>query len=146
MTPHSEITRTHMPDIRMINPEALGEPLGQYSHMTRVKASEFLFIAGQLGVDKSGRIVGDDDFDAQCVQTFANIGAALKEAGAGWGNVVQFTTYLVHSQDIPKFMQFRLREFPKMFANGVYPPNTLLMIDRLVVEPALIEVQAVAAI
>lgn len=135
-----------MPDIRMINPEALGEPLGQYSHMTRVKASEFLFIAGQLGVDKSGRIVGDDDFDAQCVQTFANIGAALKEAGAGWGNVVQFTTYLVHSQDIPKFMQFRLREFPKMFANGVYPPNTLLMIDRLVVEPALIEVQAVAAI
>jgi len=26
----------------------LGTPLGQYSHMTRVKASEFLFIAGML--------------------------------------------------------------------------------------------------
>jgi hypothetical protein len=33
-----------------------------------------------------------------------------------------------------------------MFANGAYPPNTLLMIDRLVVEPALVEVQAVAAL
>lgn len=133
-----------MPEIKIINPDALGKPLGQYSQMTRVKASEYLFIAGQLGTDKDGKIVGD--FDAQCAQTFANIEAALKSAGAGWGNVVQFTTYLVHSQDIPGFMKFRLREFPQMFANGAYPPNTLLMIDRLVMESALIEVQTVAAL
>jgi hypothetical protein len=43
-------------------------------------------------------------------------------------------------------MAWRLREFPKMFAHGAYPPNTLLMIDRLVQEPLLIEVQAVAAL
>ncbi|HXD46657.1 MAG TPA: RidA family protein [Pseudolabrys sp.] len=135
-----------MAEIQLINPEALGKPLGQYSHMTRVKASEFLFIAGQLGVDKDGKMMRVGDFDAQCVQTFANIEAALKSAGAGWGNVVQFTTYLVHSQDIPNFMKYRLREFPKMFATGAYPPNTLLMIDRLVMEAALIEVQAVAAL
>ena len=60
--------------------------------------------------------------------------------------MVEFTTYLVHSQDIPKFMAFRTREFPKMFANGAYPPNTLLMIDRLVQEPLLIEVSTVAAL
>jgi len=135
-----------MAEIKLVNPEALGKPLGQYTHMTRVKASEFLFIAGQLGVDKDGKMTGDGGFDAQCVQTFANIEAALKSAGAGWGNIVQFTTYLVHSQDIPNFMKFRLREFPRMFANGAYPPNTLLMIDRLVMEAALIEVQAVAAL
>ena len=128
------------------NPDALGKPLGQYSHLTRVKASEFVFIAGQVGVDRDGKVVGSDDFDAQCVQTFANIEAALKSVGAGWGNIVQFTTYLVHSQDIPKFMKFRLREFPKMFSNGAYPPNTLLMIDRLVQEALLVEVQAVAAL
>jgi enamine deaminase RidA (YjgF/YER057c/UK114 family) len=135
-----------MADIKIINPEGLGKPLGQYSHMTRVKASEFLFIAGQLGVDKDGKFAGDGGFDAQCVQTFANIEAALKSAGAGWGNVVQFTTFMVHSQDIPKFMKYRLREFPKMFANGAYPPNTLLMVDRLVKEEFLIEVQPIAAL
>ena len=135
-----------MADIKILNPDALGKPLGQYSQMTRVKASEFLFIAGQLGVDKDGKFAGDGGFDAQCVQTFANIEVALKSAGAGWANVVQFTTDLVHSQDIPNFMKYRLREFPKMFSNGAYPPNTLLMIDRLVLEPALIEVQAVAAV
>src|SRR5215510_15055565 len=135
-----------MLEIRIVNPEGLGKPLGQYSQMTRVKASEFLFIAGQVGVGRDGKPAGVDDFDAQCVQTFANIEAALKSAGAGWGNVVEFTTYLVHSQDIAKFMAFRLREFPRMFPNGAYPPNTLLMIDRLVQEKFLIEVSTVAAL
>jgi enamine deaminase RidA (YjgF/YER057c/UK114 family) len=127
-----------MPEIKICNVEALGKPLGQYSHMTRVKAGEFLFIAGMLAPGES--------FDAQCSGVFAQIEKALKSAGAGWGNVVQFTTYLVHSQDIPGFMQWRLREFPKLFPNGAYPPNTLLIVDRLVQEPFLVEVQTVAAL
>ena len=134
-----------MPDIKILNPDALGKPLGQYSHMTRVKASEFLFIAGQVAI-KDGNVVGADDFDAQCVQVFANIEAALKSQGASFANVVEFTTYMVHSQDIPKFMKYRLREFPRLFPSGAYPPNTLLMIDRLVNEAFLIEVQTVAAL
>jgi enamine deaminase RidA (YjgF/YER057c/UK114 family) len=53
---------------------------------------------------------------------------------------------MVHSQDIPKFMAWRQREFPRLFANGAYPPNTLLIVDRLVREEFLIEVSAVAAL
>ena len=135
-----------MTDIKLLNPEALGRPLGQYSHMARVKASEYLFIAGQVAVDKAGNVIGADDFDTQCGQTFANIETALASQGAGWANVVEFTTYLVHSQDIAKFMKFRLREFPRMFPTGAYPPNTLLMIDRLVGEAFLVEVKVVAAL
>jgi hypothetical protein len=33
-----------------------------------------------------------------------------------------------------------------MFANGAYPPNTLLVIDRLVQEQFVLEVQTVAAL
>jgi enamine deaminase RidA (YjgF/YER057c/UK114 family) len=127
-----------MAEIRISNVEALGKPLGQYSHLTRVKASEFLFIAGMLSPGK--------DFQAQCAGVFGQIEQALRSAGAGWGNVVQFTTYLVHSQDVPGFMEYRLREFPRMFQNGVYPPNTLLIVDRLVQEQFLVEVQTVAAL
>jgi enamine deaminase RidA (YjgF/YER057c/UK114 family) len=133
-------------DINIYNPGELGAPLGQYSHVTRVRANEFLFIAGMLSGDSAGNIVGAGDFDAQTTQVFRNVEAALKSAGASWRNVVQFTTFLVHSQDIPKFMAFRLREFPKMFPDGKYPPNTLLVVDRLVQEPFLVEVQTVAAI
>jgi len=83
-----------MPEIKILNPDTLAKPLGQYSHLTRVKASEFVSIAGQLSADKDGRLVGVDDFDAQCAQVFANIETALKSVGAGWGNVVQFVTTL----------------------------------------------------
>jgi enamine deaminase RidA (YjgF/YER057c/UK114 family) len=127
-----------MAEIKIFNVDALGKPLGQYSHVTRVRAPEYLFIAGMLAPGES--------FDAQCSGVFAQIAEALKSAGAGWPNVVQFTTYLVHSQDIPKFMQWRLREFPRMFADGRYPPNTLLIVDRLVQEQFLVEVQTVAAL
>jgi enamine deaminase RidA (YjgF/YER057c/UK114 family) len=133
-----------MPQIQILNPDVLGKPLGQYSQMTRVKASEFLFIAGQVGADRDGRAVGD--FDAQCAQVFANLGAALASQGANFSDVVEFTTYLVHSQDIGKFMAYRKREFPRLFAGGAYPPNTLLIIDRLVREEFLIEVSATAAL
>jgi enamine deaminase RidA (YjgF/YER057c/UK114 family) len=133
-----------MPEIKIFNPDTLGKPLGQYSQITRVKASEFVFIAGQVGVDRAGKV--GEDFDAQCGLVYANIETALKSVGGGWGNVVEFTTYLVHSQDIPKFMTYRKREFPKFFPNGAYPPNTLLMVDRLVQEPFLVEVQTVAAL
>ena len=114
---------------KIYNVKELGEPLGQYSHLTRVKASEYLFIAGMLSADASGNVVGAGDFDAQCRQVFGNLELALKSASASWRNIVQFTTYLVHSQDIPNFMKFRLREFPKMFPDKAYPPNTLLMVD-----------------
>jgi enamine deaminase RidA (YjgF/YER057c/UK114 family) len=127
-----------MSQVTIYNVEALGKPLGQYSHVTRVKAGELLFIAGMLAAG--------DDFDAQCSGVFAQIDKALRSAGAGWSNVAQFTTYLVHSQDIPKFMAWRLREFPRMFPDGKYPPNTLLIIDRLVGEQYLLEVQTVAAV
>ena len=132
------------PHIQILNPDSLGKPLGPYSQIARVKAAEFLFIAGQVGAGTDGKTPAD--FDGQCAQVFANIGAALASQGASFANLVEFTTYLVHSQDIPKFMAYRTREFPKLFANGAYPPNTLLMIDRLVQEQFLIEVSAVAAL
>jgi enamine deaminase RidA (YjgF/YER057c/UK114 family) len=127
-----------MASIKIYNVEALGKPLGQYSHVARAKAGEHLFIAGML--------CPGETFEAQCAGVFGQIEKALQSAGAGWGNVAQFTTYLVHSHDIPRFMQYRLREFPRMFAEGRYPPNTLLMVDRLVEERFLVEVQTIAVL
>ncbi len=132
--------------IKMSNPKGLARPLGTYSHVARVKPGEFLFIAGQVPVNAGGRLVGVDDFDAQARQVFRNLGAALKSAGAGYRNVVQFTTYLVNSRDIPKFRKFRERNYPKFFPDGKYPPNTLLVIDRLASEDILLEIAAIAAL
>jgi enamine deaminase RidA (YjgF/YER057c/UK114 family) len=61
------------------------------------------------------------------------------------GQVAQFTTYLVRASDVAGFTGWREREFPQMFPDGAYPPNTLLIVDRLAQEAFLIEVQAIAA-
>ena len=127
-----------MAEIKIYNVDALGKPVGPYSHVARVKGGETLYIAGMLAPG--------DSFDAQCSAVYAQIEKALQSAGGSWKNVVQFTTFLVHSQDTAKFYRWREREYPKMFADGKYPPNTLLIIDRLVQEQFLIEIQTVAVI
>ena len=128
-----------MAEIRIYDVEALGKPVGPYSHVARVRAgADTLYIAGMLA---SG-----ETFEAQCAAVYGQIEKALQSAGGGWANVVQFTTYLVHSQDIAKFYRWREQNYPGMFPGANYPPNTLLIIDRLVREQFLIEIQTVAAI
>jgi enamine deaminase RidA (YjgF/YER057c/UK114 family) len=127
-----------MADIKITNVEALGKPVGPYSHIARVKGGETLYIAGMLAPG--------DTFEAQCAAVFGQIEQALKSAGGGWRNVVQFTTFLVHSQDIARFYKWREQNYPRMFPDGRYPPNTLLVVDRLVQEQFLIEIQTIAAL
>ena len=133
-------------ELTKFNPAELGAPLGLYRQISRVRASEFIFIAGQLAVDRSGAVIGKGDFEAQMRQVFANIGDALRSTNCTFANVVKFTTYLVHAQDIELFMKVRKELFPTFFPGGEYPPNTLLIIDRLVQEEFLIEVDTTAAL
>jgi enamine deaminase RidA (YjgF/YER057c/UK114 family) len=130
--------------VEYVNPAGAPPAQGLYSHLTRVKAGELIFIAGQLSVGNDGAIVGTHDFAAQFQQVFDNLGAVLKAEGLDYNDVVKFTTYLVHSQDIDKFMPLRAALFPKLFKTSAYPPNTLLVVDRLVKESFLIEVEAIA--
>jgi enamine deaminase RidA (YjgF/YER057c/UK114 family) len=134
-----------MVEIKMVNPKNLHHPVGPYSQVSRVKASEFIFIAGQTATDMEGKLVGPGDLEAQCKQIYANLEAALQSVGATWSNVVHFTNYLVNRDDQPKFVKFRLGFFPAIFPNG-YPPNTILFVDKLLHKDFLVEVQAVAAL
>ncbi len=135
-----------MPDIKIFNPDGLSRPVSPYMQVAYAKTQELIFIAGQTPIDASGATVGKNDFEAQCAQVFANIHIALRSVHADWNNVVQFTSYLVRPQDAAAFRAYRARVFPKLFANGAYPPNTLLIINRLAHESYLLEVQTVAAL
>jgi enamine deaminase RidA (YjgF/YER057c/UK114 family) len=131
--------------VKMSNPKTMPKPSGAYSHVARVSAGELLFIAGQVAIDSSGKPVGDGDFDAQALQVFENLRAALQSEGADLGDVVQLTTYLVDSRDIPKLRKFRERTYPSFFPDGKYPPNTLLVVNRLASEEMRLEIAAIAA-
>ena len=130
--------------VEYINPPGACPAQGLYSHVGRIGSGPVLFIAGQVAVDASGAPVGRHDFEAQFRQVFENLGLVLKGMGVGFDDIVKFTTFLVHSQDIEKFMKARADLFPRLFKGPLYPPNTLLVVDRLVKEEFVIEVEAIA--
>jgi len=130
--------------IEYVNPPGAGPAQGLYTNVTVVPPGPTAYIAGQLAVGKDGKVAGKGDFEAQMRQVFASLGDILKGLGLTFNHVIKFTTYLVHSQDIETFMKVRAELFPQLFAGAQFPPNTLLMIDRLVKEDFLIEVEAVA--
>lgn len=131
-------------NVTYVNPEGAPPAQGLYSHAARVASGDIYFIAGQLAVSNSGEIVGKNDFEAQFLQVFENMGMVLKAMGMTFDHVAKFTTYFVHSQDIEKFMALRAKHFPTFFKSKVFPPNTICVIDRLVKEDFLFEVEAVA--
>ncbi len=66
---------------------------GAYSPLARISApQELVAVAGQLGADSSGSLIGAGDTAAQVRQVFHNVGSALDEAGLGFGDVLKFTT------------------------------------------------------
>lgn len=128
------------------NPPGTAAAQGNYSHAGIVSGGRLAFVAGQLAVGADGGVVGKGDFDAQFRQVFANLGDVLKGLGVDFNRVAKFSIYMVHSQDIESFMRMRRKLFPSLFASEAYPPNTLLMVDRLVKEDFLIEVEAIVAL
>ena len=129
-----------------ISSDKAPQPLGAYSVGMSVNAGRLLYVAGQVGVDVSGNLVGPGDAAAQTRQVLLNVGAVLEAAGAGFSNVVEFTTYVVGRSSVPGFIDGRNQVFPEIFPNGDYPPNTLLVVEGLVREEFLVEIKAVAAL
>ena len=125
------------------NPDELPKPLGAYSHLASGRG-RLVGIAGQVGADGEGNVVGVDDCAAQVVQTFENVRLALAAEGLRPQDLLQLTTYLVDADHISAFFEARARVFADMFPDGSYPPNTLLVIDRLVQPELLVEMSALA--
>jgi enamine deaminase RidA (YjgF/YER057c/UK114 family) len=136
-----------MAQIEISNPEALGKPRAPYSHVAAVSpGARLVVIAGQVAIDRAGNVIGPGDIEKQAAQVFANLGEALKTAGADWNNVIQFMSFLTRREDIPGFAAFREREFRKLYPDNAFPPNTLLIVSGLVNEQLILEVQAIAAV
>jgi enamine deaminase RidA (YjgF/YER057c/UK114 family) len=105
-----------------------------------------LYIAGQLAVGTGQKSVGEDDFEGQFRQVFANFGAVLEAADMTFDSVVKFTTYVTDPAHISEFYRVRAQVFPELFTGTEYPPNTLLVVQRLVRPEFLLEVEGIAVI
>jgi len=125
---------------RFINPEALDKPPG-YTHVVEASApARIVYIAGQLGIDREGKL--SSDFRLQAVQTFENLKIALAAVGAQFKHVVKLNNYFIDMKYLPVFRQVRDSYLPDQNR----PASTTLAISGLAREGALLEVEAVAVL
>jgi len=127
----------------VVTPKRFGPPLGMYSHGMVAPGGEIVVVAGQVGMGE-GRKVAVGDVGAQTKQALENVRAIVEAAGCTMGHIVRLQTFLTHAEDIPGFMAARAEVFPKHFPDGIYPPNTLLVVSRLVLPELLVEIEAMA--
>jgi 2-iminobutanoate/2-iminopropanoate deaminase len=127
-------------NIRFINPEALSKPPG-YTHVVEATApARIVYIAGQLGIDRDGKL--SSDFRLQAVQTFENLKNALAAVGGRFQDVVKLNNYLTDLKYLPTFRQVR----DSYLADANRPASTTIAISGLAREGALLEIEAVAVL
>ena len=117
-------------------------PSPGYSQAVTVRSGRLVYVAGQVAMDPSGKLVGPGDFRAQTEQTFENLKAALAASGASFDNVVKLNSYFVDIKQAPVF-----REVREKYINVTHPPvSTAVEVRRLVREELLLEVEAIAVV
>ena len=126
-----------------IVPKSFGPPRGMYSHGMIARGGELVVVAGQVGLTAEGRVPGDD-VGSQTKQALENVRTVVEAAGCTMRDVVRLQTFLTRADDIAGFMKARQEVFPGYFPDKVYPPNTLLVVSRLVRPELLVEIEAMA--
>jgi enamine deaminase RidA (YjgF/YER057c/UK114 family) len=126
-----------------VNPPALAKPSG-FSHAV-VGEGRVVFLAGQTGLDASGRIVAPGDVVAQFERALSNLLEALRAAGATPADLASITIYVV---DIPGYRS-RSAEIGAVWHRLVgreYPAAAAIGVARLWDDDALVEIQGYAMI
>lgn len=129
--------------VEMVNPRGVPAPVGMYHHASRTgHPKEMVFVAGQVGVDDGGKAA--PDFPTQMKQVYRNIERVLEGLDLSLADVAKLTTYVTSPDLIGPFYDVRAEIYPSLFPTGAHPPNTLLVVSRLVRPEFQIEIEAVA--
>jgi enamine deaminase RidA (YjgF/YER057c/UK114 family) len=129
------------PNFQLLIPETMPKSVG-YSQVATVTGGTAVFVAGQVALDKSGNVVGKDDFRAQVQQVFENLKAAVEAAGGSFGDVIKLNSYFLDLSRLPEF-----REVRDKYINLNNPPaSTTVEVPRLFRPEFLVEIEAVAVV
>ena len=123
--------------IERINPPGLSTPT-TYSHI--VKVGPILYIAGQVGADAQGKVVGPGMVE-QVEQVLKNLQIALKSQGADFSHVTKINIYVtdVDAFRAPEAAAVRAKYF------GIHrPASTLVGVTRLASPEYKVEIEATA--
>lgn len=110
----------------------------KFGYSPAVRAGDFLYVAGQIGLDPDGSMPANDE--GQIVNAFDRLKIVMEEAGASLDDIVELVSYHVGLQNhLGKFVEIKSR-----YIREPYPTWTILEIAGLARPGLIIEIKAVA--
>ena len=134
----AELTR------EIIQPAGLARPSG-YSYGVVTDGGRLLHLAGQTGMDASGRIVHPGDIVAQFGLALENLRLVVAAAGGEMSAIVKLTIFVtdkVAYRDNLERVGVRYRSV----MGSHYPAMTLVEVKSLFDDAALVEIEGVAVL
>lgn len=128
--------------VQPINPPSLPKPVG-YAHGWEAQGGKTVYIAGQVAMDKDGRVVGAGDLVAQFGQVCLNLKAVVTARAGQLNDIVKLTIYVLSKADY----KAKAREIGAVYREHFgrhYPAMTLVEVKGLYDDGCLIEVEGVA--
>jgi enamine deaminase RidA (YjgF/YER057c/UK114 family) len=125
-----------------VNPDSLAPPRG-YNHGMK-GAGEVLFVAGQIGWDREGRLVSGD-FVEQFARALDNVLEVVRAAGGTPESVARVVAYVTDKREYRR----RTRELAEAWRQRMgrhYPAMALLEVKSLLEDEAQVELEATAVL
>lgn len=107
-----------------------------FSHA--IRAGDFLYVSGQVGVNPDTLEVSGTTIEEQTEQCIRNVGVILEAAGVSFDHVVKTNAFLSRAEDIPAYNQ----AYKKIVA-APYPARTTVVSG---IGSYLIEIDVIAYI
>jgi 2-iminobutanoate/2-iminopropanoate deaminase len=103
-----------------------------------VRAGDVLYLSGVIGRTSDGKV--PDGIEAQTRAAMDDIGATLKKAGLGYGDLFHCTVFLSDMKTWPAFNKVYVGYFP----DGQLPARSALGVNGLALPGALLEIECQA--
>lgn len=121
---------------QVVSTDKAPKAMGPYSQAIRV--DNFVFCAGQVGLDPSTGKLVEGDIQVQTRRVLQNLSAALEAAGSSLSRVVKTTVFLTNLDDFQKMNAIYAEFFP-----AAPPARSTVQVARLPAG-ASVEIDAIA--
>ncbi len=108
----------------VVSTDKAPRPMGPYAQAIRV--GDFVFCAGQVGLDPSTGKLVEGDIQVQTRRVLQNLSAVLEAAGSSLSRVVKTTVFLASLDDFQKMNAVYAEFFP-----SAPPARSTVQVSRL---------------
>ena len=115
----------------------------EYGYSQAVKVGDTIYLAGQVGHDDKGNVLGVGNMEVQMRAAYANIGKVLAQYGATMDNVVDEMLFVT---DMDSAFAARVKMKQEVFSGSPVLGSTIVQIQRLAFPQLMIEIRCIARV